>query len=99
MKFIIIISAVLLSGCIEVTPKENSQTKALLQQTTCFDIIDSIGGQPEQAILINKCTGETWITLKSAFPLEEDEITPSFTYKWYRIHRYEKENSVAGRKK
>jgi hypothetical protein len=64
----------------------------------CYDIV--IGrNSANESILINKCTGETWMMLRETAPKEKDELTPSYTNRWYKINKAEFENTVAGIKK
>jgi hypothetical protein len=74
-----------LSGCFE----EKSQP-------ICYDIVNITNGQPNQPILINKCTGETWMTLREELPKQKNELTPSYILKWFKIDQGYGSNVVAG---
>ena len=76
----------LLTGCLWDEKQE-------ARPTQCFEIIKSEELQP---ILINKCTGETWMALRENLPLRDNQVTPSGVYSWYKIEISSQVNSVAG---
>lgn len=69
------------------------------KQDVCFDIINSTMGHPNQPILINKCSGETWMVIREEYIKQPNELTPDYVLRWYRVDRTIEENSIAGIKK
>lgn len=91
MKSILLILLMLaVSACIpEETAEKNDSLKI-----ACFDIVQVKGVAPNSPLLIDKCTGETWMILRSNAPLQKGQKKPDFYYGWYRVERYAAENSV-----
>jgi hypothetical protein len=49
----------------------------------CFDVVPNEGqGAPADAILVNRCTGETWILVRAPVPDANGEDSADFTYTW-----------------
>ncbi len=88
MKRTIILAALLLTGCLE-----DQKTQAI----TCYDVIANDNAAPAlRPILINKCTGETWVALQSPLPKKPGQYMPDRIWRWYRMDSYAVENVVAG---
>ncbi len=46
----------------------------------CFDVVPNAGaGAPADAILVNRCSGETWVLVRAPV---SDEAGDSYTYIW-----------------
>lgn len=89
MKYFLVIALVMLSGCIPENNIEHPQP--------CFEVIYPQGSALVTPIMLNKCTGESWILLKVSEPLKEDETSPSFSWAWYTINGYYSENYIGGK--
>ena len=87
MRWCVLLLPLLLAGCLE----DEHLSK-------CFDIID-VTRQPAQPILLNRCTGETWIAIQETLPKREDQLTASYVLRWYKIHHTDVENGIAGMEK
>lgn len=89
-RAILMILPLVLAGCLE-------DEKALATPTMCYDIIPINDGPPRSPLLVNKCTSETWMLLRTVFPKGPGETTPGYKYGWHRIEVWSSENSVAGK--
>jgi hypothetical protein len=76
----------LLTGCFE------DKTTAPSPPVACYDII-SHEGPPPSPVLINKCTGQTWMVLYSDVS-DVDGKTMDKIYQWYLIPRSEEDNAT-----
>ncbi len=87
-KVLSILFLPLLTACPEETKSLESA------QVPCFDIIlTGANTPPPSPILLNKCTGETWMVLHSDVNLGDKEKGRS--YSWYKMERYAVENVAA----
>lgn len=68
----------LLSGC-----DANLGKNAEAPPTPCFSI-QNASEQPHSPILINSCTGQTWLLVKSDY---SDKPEDGFTYQWFSINK------------
>lgn len=92
LRAIALLSCLALSGC------DYSYSLGKTQERACFEIISPTEDTaPNSPIMLDKCTGETWVILRVTEPLEKGETVPGFSYTWYKIERYGVINSVAGR--
>jgi hypothetical protein len=82
----LILVALLLSGCLEDKKPEPSAAVA------CYDIINH-QGPPPSPVLINKCTGDTWIVLYDEKP-DVNGKSVDKVYNWYRMWTTERENAA-----
>lgn len=81
----------LLTAC----PWDKKQETAAIQ-TPCFDIVNVTQGPVSlRPILINKCTGETWIALYGEVSLEDSK--KGMRYSWYRMEKSYIENATDAR--
>ena len=92
MRQIIFLMPFFLVGCInEETLNKSVEVKE------CFQITSSANGTvPNSPILLDKCTGETWILLRNTEPLRKGQQTPDYVWGWYRVERWSVENAVSG---
>jgi hypothetical protein len=75
----------------------DKKKEAEVPQVPCHEIINPGRYMPPSSpILLDKCTGETWMMLRSDLPLEKGERTPGRTWKWYLIPKGYGENASAG---
>ena len=52
----------------------------------CFDILSpGQGGSPDGMILIDKCTGRTWLLIRIPVPDDNGNPTTEFAYRWAPI--------------
>ena len=65
----------LLSGCLE--DKKCPEEK---KQIDCFEVIPE--SKTLRPIMVNKCTGETWMLVYTSFVDEKGNKTGTFTYRW-----------------
>ena len=90
-----IVSLLLVTGCFD---DKGDKVKNISESQTCYEIVN-IPSSSMSPILLNKCNGDTYIALREEFPIRDNELTPSYTWKWVRVERFAGENSVAGMKK
>ncbi|QDC01729.1 hypothetical protein [Mesorhizobium sp. 8] len=78
MKSAVIIAALtaLLAGC--------EQSKTVAETPECFSIVSGNGTQPNSPLMVNGCTGETWLLVKSN---KSDKPADGFTYQWFKLDR------------
>jgi len=86
-RWCLMLVPILLSGCFEDKKPESPQPIA------CFDIIDHHDDPPPSPILINKCTGETWIALYE-LATDADGKSKDRVYKWYRMRQTDQVNAA-----
>jgi hypothetical protein len=61
----------------------------------CYDVVGiDDAGTGLSPILINKCTGETWVALRAPYPKDKDGSDGGFSWRWYRLERYSPENAI-----
>jgi hypothetical protein len=73
-----------------------NEHRAVEQPSMCYEIVKIERGNPEQPVLLNKCTGETWIVLKESLAKTENQLTPDYVFKWYFVPKVYTTNDVAG---
>ena len=88
---LLILSALALAGC---WPEDRVVEAKAADQ--CFDIFEA-PQVPVSKILLNKCTGETWVISIQNYPLEKGETVPGRSYQWHPMSRFISENSYSGR--
>src|SRR4051794_28072094 len=55
-------------------------------ETPCFDVASAgQGAQPASMILVNKCTGYTWLLTRNALADDKGKVTGAFSYRWHPI--------------
>lgn len=83
-----------LTGC----PLDEKQLEPV--KPMCFDIVNVTNAPPAlQPILINKCTGDTYIALQTSLPLRKDQLTPDKIWSWYKVEIGYGINAVGGLEK
>lgn len=89
MRLIVVpLALFLLAGCLEVKVEKRADEKV-----SCFEVIDM---RDDPSMLLNRCTGETWIALQKGYPEDKEDKYPSYSWRWYKVERYSDENIVAG---
>jgi len=77
--FAVAAGAAMLAGCI---PQQ------LSEQAECFFIAASTSQQPYAPILLNQCTGESWLLVKTVLAeAKEPGESNTFTYRWMPISK------------
>lgn len=54
------------------------------KEASCFSISQNTGNQPFSPIMINQCTGESWLLVKSNFTKNPED---GYTYVWLILDR------------
>lgn len=80
---LVLASLLLLTGCLEDKPKAE-----------CFEMYNQNQAYPKLPMLLNKCTGETWILLRETYPPGKGESQGTAVYKWFRVNQTILENAV-----
>lgn len=91
MRWGLILLPLLLAGCLD------DELKTAGSQSHCYDIVPIADGPPGSPLLINKCSGETWMLLRTVHPKEKDEKIASYTYRWHLVASFGDENVIAGK--
>lgn len=88
MKSIIVIAFTMsaLTGCDVIRPKESKQT--------CFTMTPSSATQPYSALLLDECSGESWLLVRTRL---DDKPNGDFTYQWMKIQRLDYVNPTLSR--
>jgi hypothetical protein len=60
-------------------------------ERSCFSVAPSSTGQPYSPILLDSCTGKSWLLVKMMISGKTDS---SFTYQWQAIERFDYLNPV-----
>ncbi|MER8639327.1 hypothetical protein NKJ81_18700 [Mesorhizobium sp. M0018] len=74
-----VIAPLALSGCDGVF---GSRT----QETHCFSVIPGNGNQPYASVMLDNCTGRTWLLVKSRMSNKPED---GYTYQWFNVERYD----------
>jgi len=65
---------------------QNSSPQSNSENAKCFEISrTNVLVDPSNPILINKCTGDTWMLVKSEIVDVNGHSTDSFTYRWFKL--------------
>lgn len=83
---VLLLSGVVLTGCNRVWDEPQQQ-----DPSHCFSITPGVGQQPYSPILLDACTGRSWLLVKSRMG---DKPDGSFTYQWLALERFETVNPV-----
>jgi hypothetical protein len=51
----------------------------------CFDVVPTTGDAPFGPILINRCTGATWLLVREDAPDMKGTPTGKFTFRWHPL--------------
>jgi hypothetical protein len=52
----------------------------------CYSIVPPPQGLgPDGSVMIDRCTGKTWLLIRIAIPNDQGEVTGDFTYRWAPI--------------
>lgn len=54
---------------------------AFNKQTPCYDVV--AGSTQPQRVLLNKCSGDTWVLVQQTVVDKEGKNTGQFMYKWF----------------
>lgn len=79
----LLFAGVLLTGCNRLVDQPQQQ-----DASHCFSITPGVGQQPYSPILLDACTGRSWLLVKGNKP------DGSFTYQWFALERFETANPV-----
>lgn len=68
------------------------------EETQCFEVV-SAGPNivPNSFIKINKCTGQSWVLVKTTLPKAKNEVDTPFTYRWMMLNSEDREPSMVSR--
>jgi len=78
----------MLTGCNDIfQPRQPAQQAA--PSSLCFSMVAGNDNQPHSPILVDQCTGKTWLLVKSNLT---DKPADGFTYQWLTIQRFDYAN-------
>ncbi|RWX70525.1 hypothetical protein EN780_03120 [Mesorhizobium sp. M4B.F.Ca.ET.089.01.1.1] len=77
----LLLSGVVLSGCNWLRDEPQQQ-----EMSHCFSVTQGVGQQPYSPILLDACTGRSWLLVKANKP------DGSFTYQWLALERFDTAN-------
>ena len=84
MKRIAVLCAGLaIAGCVKETREQ--------EQTVCFSVVPNAGEQPHSHMMVNGCTGDTWLLVKSRMGDKPDD---GYTFQWMKVARLDYSNPV-----
>jgi hypothetical protein len=89
--FLVFCSVALLAGCWD---DKRTDLSSQPEAKECFTIITH-EGIPPSPILLNKCTGETWVVLYEEVPDSSNPKQVSREYDWYKMNRSSLANAYA----
>lgn len=84
MKWALGVALLALAGCNEI----DVTTKSVNPQE-CFSISPSNGNQPFAHILLDKCTGSSWLLVRSRLG---DKPEDGYTYQWVILEKIDYRN-------
>lgn len=82
-----------LSGCLEDDKPSVDIKFPDAQEQTCFDIISQPGHAYLVSVLINRCTGETWVAQFWENSGKDGKKDGTITYVWLKMDAYDSPNN------
>lgn len=92
MKWLLLTPTLLLTSCIEIKLSQPEQNPQL---TKCYSLVNLNNAAAPSPFLLNECTGESWLLLRSSDELNVGELEPSYSWGWYKIYISQAENTLA----
>lgn len=84
MKWAIAIALLALAGCDEINVTTKSENPK-----ECFAITANDGKQPFSHVLLDKCTGQSWLLVRMKFG---DDPSDGYTYQWLSLQKLDYRN-------
>jgi hypothetical protein len=74
----------LLSVSAEAQEAKDTQPPAPTETTMCFTVVSAVSKdvEPASLVLLNKCSGATWLLTRVAVPKQKGSNRDIFTYEW-----------------
>lgn len=84
MRWAAITVMLVLAGCNEISVTTKSESPA-----ECFSISPNNGNQPFSHVLLDKCTGSSWLLVRSRLG---DKPEDGYTYQWVSLEKIDYRN-------
>lgn len=75
--FLALLFPLLLTGCYE------AKKEAKENLVECFEVIEQ--SKTPRPLMVNKCTGDTWILVYTTLAEKQEGQPETFTYRWYPL--------------